>query len=156
MIVSRTFRWVRLEKTVENNGWKRRAAAWTIRTHTATTKIPVCIQLEQLHTRCLSTYTLTRTLSLSHLLILLRHTNTLSRELEQQQHFGSEKTDRLSNKIKRNQSITERKKNIKIQLATLPFAKIKNSYRKWNFFIHQKKKRKEIDPKSHKHTHTHS
>lgn len=68
--------------------------------------------------------------SLSHLLILLRHTNTLSRELEQQQHFGSEKTDRLSNKIKRNQSITERKKNIKIQLATLPFAKIKNSYRK--------------------------
>lgn len=67
--------------------------------------------------------------SLSHLLILLRHTNTLSRELEQQQHFGSEKTDRLSNKIKRNQSITE-KKNIKIQLATLPFAKIKNSYRK--------------------------
>lgn len=67
--------------------------------------------------------------SLSHLLILLRHTNTLSRELEQQQHFGSEKTDRLSNKIKRNQSIIE-KKNIKIQLATLPFAKIKNSYRK--------------------------
>lgn len=69
--------------------------------------------------------------SLSHLLILLRHTNTLSRELEQQQHFGSEKTDRLSNKIKRNQSITKRKKkNIKIQLATLPFAKIKNSNRK--------------------------